>query len=75
MAKFMEELSHLSVDLQSKVLSSLSDDETAIEINEELYVIPIPVMKLIDSLSKDIEDLESIITDKGINALSKYKKG
>ena len=75
MAKFMEELSHLSVDLQSKVLSSLSDDETAIEINEELYVIPIPVMKLIDSLNKDIEDLESIITDKGINALSKYKKG
>jgi|10_taG_2_1085330.scaffolds.fasta_scaffold209732_2 hypothetical protein len=75
MAKFMEELSHLSVDLQSKVLSSLSDDETAIEINEELYVIPIPVMKLIDSLNKDIEDLESIITDRGINALSKYKKG
>lgn len=75
MAKFMEELSHLSVDLQSKVLSALSDDETAIEINEELYVIPIPVMKLIDSLNKDIEDLESIITDKGINALSKYKKG
>ena len=71
----MEELSHLSVDLQSKVLSSLSDDETAIEINEELYVIPIPVMKLIDSLNKDIEDLESIITDRGINALSKYKKG
>ena len=75
MAKFMEELSHLSIGLQSKVLSALSDDETAIEINEELYVIPIPVMKLIDSLSKDIEDLESIITDKGINALSKYKKG
>ena len=75
MAKFMEELSHLSISLQSKVLSALSDDETAIEINEELYVIPIPVMKLIDSLNKDIEDLESIITDKGINALSKYKKG
>ena len=32
-------------------------------------------MKLIDSLNKDIEDLESIITDRGINALSKYKKG
>ena len=75
MAKFMEELSHLSIGLQSKVLSALSDDETAIEINEELYVIPIPVMKLIDSLNKDIEDLESIITDRGINALSKYKKG
>ena len=48
MAKLMEELSHLSIDSQSKILSALSSENTAIEINNKLYVIPIQVMKLIN---------------------------
>jgi hypothetical protein len=73
MAKLMEELSHLSLDSQSKILSALSSEKTAIEINNKLYTIPIQVMNLINSLNKDIEDLEEVI-NKGINEISVYKK-
>tara|TARA_R110000824_G_scaffold100738_7_gene239429 strand:+ start:1226 stop:1450 length:225 start_codon:yes stop_codon:yes gene_type:complete len=73
MAKLMEELSNLSIDLQSKILSALSSENTAIEINNKLYVVPIQVMKLINSLNSDIEDLEEVI-NKGINETSVYKK-
>ena len=73
MAKLMEELSHLSIDSQSKILSALSSENTAIEINNKLYVIPIQVMKLINSLNSDIEDLEEVI-NKGTNETSVYKK-
>ena len=73
MAKLMEELSHLSFDSQSKILSALSSENTAIEINNKLYVIPIQVMKLINSLNSDIEDLEEVI-NKSINEISVYKK-
>jgi hypothetical protein len=73
MAKLMKELSHLPVDSQSKILSALSSENTAIEINDKLYVVPIQVMKLISSLNSDIEDLEEVI-NKGINEISVYKK-
>ena len=73
MAKLMEELSHLSIDSQSKILSALSSENTAIEINDKLYVVPIQVMKLINSLNSDIEDLEEVI-NKGTNETSVYKK-
>tara|TARA_R110002012_G_scaffold23577_1_gene79904 strand:- start:4266 stop:4514 length:249 start_codon:yes stop_codon:yes gene_type:complete len=53
--KILEEIS-LSPDLASTVDDDLTDDVT-IEINEELYVIPLEVFKLIDNLSEQIREL------------------
>ena len=55
--KILEEIS-LSPDLASTVDDDLTDDVT-IEINEELYVIPLEVFKLIDNLSEQIRELIS----------------
>lgn len=53
--KILEEIS-LSPDLASTVDDDLTDDVT-IEINEELYIIPLEVFKLIDNLSEQIREL------------------
>ena len=70
MAIVMETLSRLPKDIQEKILEEISlspdlastvdddfTDDVTIEINEELYIIPLEVFKLIDNLSEQIREL------------------
>ena len=57
MAEVIEELMMLPIEEQELVLKNLSNELNPIEINGEVFMIPIEVNELIDNLFLQLQDL------------------
>jgi hypothetical protein len=57
MAEVIEELMTLPIEEQELVLKNLSNELNPIEINGEVFMIPIEVNELIDNLFLQLQDL------------------
>jgi len=58
MAEVIEELMTLPIEEQELVLKNLSNELNPIEINGEVFMIPIEVNELIDNLFLQLQDLK-----------------
>ena len=57
MAEVIEELMTLPIEEQELVLKNLSNELNPIEINGEVFMIPLEVNELIDNLFLQLQDL------------------
>tara|TARA_R100000234_G_C4849310_1_gene114451 strand:- start:30 stop:251 length:222 start_codon:yes stop_codon:yes gene_type:complete len=56
MAKFIEELARLPVNVQEVILENLSQEMVPLEINGNIYMVHEQVSKLIDNLLLQLEE-------------------
>ena len=56
MAKFIEELARLPVNVQEVILENLSQEMVPLEINGNIYMVHEEVSKLIDNLLLQLEE-------------------
>jgi len=67
MAKSLESISRLSIDLQEEVLKKVASGMYPIELDGIIYEVPEPIYELINNLVIQVEQLS------GLNEVTGYK--